>query len=164
MNYATVSNMCLWFGCREMAELASPDDGGLCPSELLRALVAGQPTGAWTAEQVETASRAVARIEDVLDSASRIAEGYLSTTHALPLDPAIIAASPLSRMVGDIARHLLHDDQDLPVVTQRRDRAVRWLEQVSRGQVNLSATTTATTGVGMPVMTSAPSIFGRSAS
>ncbi len=161
MVYATVADLCRWFGYKEVSEISGQDDVALIDTELFREVVDGYSSGAWTADQVEAANQALQRIETALADASRLADGYLAARYTLPLTEDVIAASALPRIVGDLVHAMLFSDQDVKIVTSRQDKALRWLESVSRGQVRLGADAPAQPPMGAPVVTSAPRVFGR---
>lgn len=104
----------------------------------------------------------VAVLEQAISDASATINGYIGGRCELPLTsvPAILV-----RMACDIARYFLYDDQlgDEHQVTKRYEDAIKFLEQVSAGKVDLGISakgerpnTTATA-----MMTSAGSVFSR---
>lgn len=65
-------------------------------------------------------------------------DSYLVGRYTLPLDPVPVA---LQRIACDIARYHLFDDRVTEAVTQRYKDAIRFLELVAKGQVQLGADT-----------------------
>ncbi|MBF0273469.1 MAG: DUF1320 domain-containing protein [Magnetococcales bacterium] len=139
--YVTINDLICWFGAREITAIASPDHGAiLTEAQMLN------PDG-------PEATAAANRILDAITHASRVADSHLSRRHALPLDAAVVADSPLARYCGDITRFLLWDDKPSETVRDRHDRAVKWLEAVATGKATLGGIAPpppAAAGIGSP--------------
>ncbi len=138
--YATPTDLLLLFGPREIAGCALPDH---LPSEvrvtgeLLQLTVAGGDREAFSTAEQDAADQCLARILMALDQASRQMDTYLSRRYVLPLAASTIAANPLMKMCGDLARVALDDDSKDVALKMRRDSAVDWLRDVMTGQIAL---------------------------
>lgn len=108
MSYTSKAEMIERFGEREIVQLTDRDRAGDVDDALLE--------------------RAIA------DAAAE-AETYIAARYTLPL-PNVPPA--LGRVVADIARYRLYDDQSPEEVRDRYRDAVRWLERVARGEVTLA--------------------------
>lgn len=163
MPYITHAELAENPGALELSEVASDEHAQPVAAGLLDALLRGQDVGAWPADDVAAAQRAVARIDAAVADADAVIDGYLAKRgYALPLQPVHRLVVVWSR---DIARHTLHknrlaDDGKDPIQRAYRD-ALRLLQQVADGKFAL--------GAGDPVAVhkldarfdSAPLVFGR---
>lgn len=163
MPYITHAELAENPGALELSEVASDEHTQPVAAGLLDALLRGQDVGAWPADDVAAAQRAVARIDAAVADADAVIDGYLAKRgYALPLQPVHRLVVVWSR---DIARHTLHknrlaDDGKDPIQRAYRD-ALRLLQQVADGKFAL--------GAGDPVAVhkldarfdSAPLVFGR---
>lgn len=138
MSYATPNNLLLWFGARELTEISVPDDRAPITAELLRLSVEGGVRDAFSDEAVETADQALVRIQAVLEEASRLLDSYLAHRYPLPLEGAVISASPLPRACSVLDLALLYDDRLPEAVDQRQKRVLAWLQALAAGQVELA--------------------------
>lgn len=122
MTYATQQDLIDRYGEEEIVQLTDRAD---------------PPQGAIDATAVTRA----------LEDASHEIDGYLAARYTLPLTTT---PQVLVRLACDIARYRLYDDRATEAVTQRYRDAVRFLEAIARGQVNLgldaSAQAPATSG------------------
>lgn len=143
MTYATALNLLDRFGDREMAERAAPDDPAVT-AELLRLTVEGGDRSAYTQAERDAADRALARMELRLADAAAQIDSYLTPNYPLPLAAELVAASPLEEVNCDLARYALYDDRAPEFVTERYDRRVKWLRDVSAGRASLGPQDTAT--------------------
>lgn len=89
-------------------------------------------------------------------------DGYIGGRYKLPL---VNAPSVLTRTACDLARYYLYDDQlgDEHQVTKRYQSAIRYLEQVSAGKVQLGIHTpsSAPSTTNTAIVDSAGSVFAR---
>lgn len=111
MTYATQQDLIDRFGERELVELTDRAD---------------PPAGVIDAAVVAAA----------LADADEIVNSYVGKRYDLPLAsvPAV-----LTRVAGDIARHLLHKDAPSEAVQKARDEALRFLRDVSKGEAVLDS-------------------------
>lgn len=104
-------------------------------------------------------------LEQSIADASATIDGYIGGRYQLPLSSV---PSILHRLCCDIARYFLYDDQlgEEHQATKRYESAIKYLEQVSNGKVQLGITQTSerpkTTATAL--MQSGGSVFGRSQS
>lgn len=138
MSYANAGHMLTWFGAKELAEVAVPDDHSAVSGELMRLTIEGGDRSGYPAEEIVSADLALQRILAVIEEGGRMLESYLAHRYPLPLDEATIVASPLPRVCSVLALTLLYDDQ-LPVsVDQRQQRTLSWLHDLAAGRVELA--------------------------
>ena len=164
MPYITHAELAENPGALELSEVASDEHTQPVAAGLLDALLRGQDVGAWPADDVAAAQRAVARIDAAVADADAVIDGYLAKRgYALPL------AAPVHRLVvvwsRDIARHTLHknrlaDDGKDPIQRAYRD-ALRLLQQVADGRFALSGADTVAVHKTQAMFDSAPLVFGR---
>lgn len=136
MPYATATDLIDRFGAEELAQRADRGVPRLASAELLTAAAAGGDLSAWTADEQAAAAAAIAVLERVLADASDTADGYLAGRVAVPL------ASPpaaVKRMVCDLARYFLYDDQATETIQKRHDAAIAYFRDVAAGRVSLGA-------------------------
>ncbi len=69
--------------------------------------------------------------------AGKLIDSYLSPRYPLPLDQAVIAASPLPRIAGDIVIYLLQDDVAAEESEKRYTHAIGWLKAAQGGKASL---------------------------
>ena len=111
MAYVTRAQLIKRFGRDELIQLTDRDDLGDIDDAVL--------------------ADAIADAEAIIDAKLRV-RGY-----TLPLDQALIDASPLIRYAGDITRYLLMDDGATEEVSRRHEEALRWLNDVGAGRATL---------------------------
>lgn len=75
-----------------------------------------------------------AKMQAALDDAVQIVESYLSARYTLPLAPV---PSMLKRIVGDLARELLHTDRPTDEIVARADRCRSDLKMIANGTMRL---------------------------
>ena len=138
MTYITAEDLQLWFGAKELAEVAGPDDQVPVSAALMRLTIETGDRNAFTAEEVVAADAALARIEEAIVQGERMLESYLSRRFSLPLDAGVVAASPLPRVCGALARAFLYEDLENREITRRRKSALGWLRDLAEGRVELA--------------------------
>lgn len=143
-------------GSRELAEVASNEDGDMVPYELMALTLNGDDRSAFDAEQIADADAALARINDAVADADGVIDGYLRKAgYTLPLDPVPRLVVVWCRA---IARYYLHKNRrsiesDDIIVRDYKD-ALRLLEQTASGKLALGADDEVVeTGAGMPQVT-----------
>ncbi|MEO5332148.1 MAG: DUF1320 domain-containing protein [Magnetococcus sp. YQC-5] len=158
MHYITPQDLARWYGTREIADTASPDAGPIISSEQLQEAMQ-------TPSEDPVVIEAMNRVEDAIGQASRLMDSYLHR-YTLPLDPGVVADTPLARVCGDLTRYLLHDDKPSEAIKERYAAAIRWLEGVASGKVILGGAESpplAATGAGSPEFVAGSTEFGASA-
>ena len=160
MSYATAHDLLLWFGAKELTEVAVPDDRNPITAELLRLSVEGGLRDHFSEEDIETADRTLVRIQAVLDEGGRLLNSYLAHRYPLPLTDAVITASPLPRACSVLALALLYDDRLPEAVALRQRQVLSWLQELAVGRVDLAPVTAANGRVaGGPSYTAATRVF-----
>jgi phage gp36-like protein len=140
-------------GSRELAEVASNEDGDMVPYELMALTLSGGDRSAFDVEQIADADAALARIDDAIADADGVIDGYLRIAgYSLLLVPVPRLVVVWSRA---ITRYYLHKNRrslesDDIIVRDYKD-AQRLLEQTASGKLSLGADDEVIdTGVGMP--------------
>jgi phage gp36-like protein len=139
MSFASVSDLLLRVPAAELAQLTDRSPPPRVVTEaLLTAGIAGNFAGMTGAQQAAV-NACIARLQDGLDEATQIAQGYV-----MPVYPGVISMSPvptiLVRMCCDIARANLYAS-NMPELVQRRfDTSMQTLRDISRGIVTLGET------------------------
>lgn len=161
MSYATTHDLLLWFGARELSEVAVPDDRTPITAELLRLSIEGGQRDNFSDDAIETADQALLRIQAVLDEGSRMLDSYLARRYPLPLLDTVVAASPLPRACSVLALAMLYDDQLPDAVDQRQMRVLAWLQELAAGRVDVApvAATATSQVLGGPSYAAGPRVF-----
>lgn len=137
--YATPTDLITWFGAKELAEITGLDDLTPVPPTLLRLTIDAGNRDDFTAEEIAAADAALTRLQSALDDASRLMDAYLARRYTLPLADAVVSASPLPRICGDLARLLLQDDFSPAEPKTRHLRALDWLQDLALGRTELGS-------------------------
>lgn len=134
MPYATASNLIQQFSAEEIAQRSDRGTPRLVDAKLLELAVAGGDISNYLAEEQAAAAAALALINAKLLDAESIVNGYLEARYAVPL-----ATIPRLIMVYtcDIARYQLYDDMATEIIIDRYKMAIKMLESISKGTVNL---------------------------
>ncbi|MBF0448584.1 MAG: DUF1320 domain-containing protein [Magnetococcales bacterium] len=139
MSYATPQNLLDWYGAKELAQIATPDDLPLVSAPLLRLAIQGEDLSGFSAEEQSAAQAALTRMVSALDAASHLMDSYLNRRYPLPIATPEIANSPLPQACGRLSRHLLYDDGIPFEVEQRYKQTISWLQELAGGQVQIPA-------------------------
>ncbi|MBF0189785.1 MAG: DUF1320 family protein [Magnetococcales bacterium] len=157
MNHATAAELLLWFGARELAQVAVPEDHPPVTPELMRQTIAQDDRDDHTPEAIAAAEAGLAAIERALSDATRLVESHLALRHGLPLSAAQVAQSPLPRLCGAIARRLLHRDRVPEEVNAGYTLAMAWLQDLAQGRTVIVGG--AVVGAGAPAFDAALRVF-----
>src|SRR5687767_12733695 len=109
MAYATQQNMIDRFGEKELVELT---DRAVPPAGVINSAV----------------------LTKALNDADAAINGYLTVKYALPITPV---PAMFERFGCDIARYYLYEDRVTEQVRRRYEDAIKYLEGVSSGKVNI---------------------------
>ncbi len=161
MIYATAQNLLNWFDSQELAQLSTPKRYPVVDAVLLELTVSGGDRSAYTALEIEAADVALVVINESLTAATNLIDSYLAQQYSLPLAQSQVDTSPIPRTCGDIARYELSDDQAAEPVTQRYDRALRWLLHIAKGAATLGPGEPEPAGGGAVVVSGPDRIFTR---
>ncbi|WP_368565495.1 gp436 family protein [Pseudoxanthomonas sp. UTMC 1351] len=85
-------------------------------------------------DRANTGAIDAAVIADKLTDADAEIDSYLAGRYTLPLSPVPLT---LQRLACDIARYHLYDDRPIEYVVKRYEAAIRFLEMVAKGTVQL---------------------------
>lgn len=142
MQYITASQLAERPGARELSQVATASHLRPVDWELMDATLRGGDRSAWPAAEVSAADDALRRIEDAVQQAESLIDGYLARrAYPLPLSPVPDLVAGWAR---DIARYLLHKDREGreesdPIVRGYRD-ALKFLEATATGKFILGGT------------------------
>ncbi|MEO5335190.1 MAG: DUF1320 domain-containing protein [Magnetococcus sp. YQC-5] len=158
MSYATANDLLVWYGARELAQVAVPDDLTTAGPELMRLTINDADRDTFTEEEISAADAGLARINSALSDAEQLMNSYLALRYDIPLTGTLIQASALPRTCGAIARRLLHHAFVPEEVTMGYDMALLWLKEVAFGKAELDRDVT-TTGAGSPAFETGERVF-----
>ena len=133
MAYATALELVIAFGARELAQVATPerfdvvDDNDLELSIESSTYPTGKPDELALEACLDAINGAIAIADSLVDS-------YLGKRYTLPL--SVVPVS-LRKRTLDLARFELHDQRATEEVRNRRNDAVKWLEQLADGKTTL---------------------------
>ena len=112
MIYVTQQQLTDRVGAADLVALADRNNNGVVDAEVLNAAIA---------------------------DASATIDSYLQQVRALPLSQAVIDASPLPRICGDMALFYLYDSGAPEYVEKAYEKAIAWLRDVAAGRASLGA-------------------------
>lgn len=158
MNYASTTDLLLWYGAKELAQIAVPDDLPVVGADLLRLTIEAGDLDAFTDERIAAAQVGLTRMERALSDAQQLMNSYLALRYGLPLADALIANSALPRTCGAIARRLLHQDRVPQEVMTGYEMALSWLKDLATGQAELQQGA-ANIGAGMAAFDASDRVF-----
>ena len=76
-------------------------------------------------------------LNDAIADADYLADSYLQQRYTLPLAQAVIDASPLKRVCGDLVRYYLFENGATEEVERRHRSAISWLKDIALGKATL---------------------------
>ncbi|MFC5525216.1 gp436 family protein [Rhodanobacter ginsengisoli] len=138
--YITPAQLAERPGARELAQVATRERDAIVVDDLMDATLRGTDRAAWTADQVAIADDALARINEAIDGAAGVIDGFLARRYPLPLAVVSPIVVEWSR---SITRYLLHkdrisSDKDDPILRDYRD-AQKMLQLTADGKFSLGA-------------------------
>lgn len=142
MPYTTPLNVLNKFGDTEIALIAAaekPNVNGV----LLRLTITAGNRSAYSAQDIADADQALVKIQNVIASAERLIDSYISPRYTLPLEQTFIDQSSLPEFCNDMVRYKLMDDRTTDEVDKRYLEATRWLRDVAQNRASLGAQDTA---------------------
>ena len=136
--YVTLPQLAEMPGALELAQVASDKFTHPVAAALMEATLRSTDRSAFPADDVAHADRAVARINQGIEEAQGIIDGFLARRYTLPL---VKTPGILITWARAIVRYKLHDDRQTddrsdPVVRDYRD-AMKLLEQIAQGKFSL---------------------------
>ncbi len=134
MRYASPSDLVSRFGFTSIAQVATPERYAVVSPELLKLTIEGGDTSAFTAEEVEAADATIETITAALNDAADEIDFYLAPKYTLPFDPVPVM---LIKLASDLARYNLYQAGASGEVKDRHKNAVRILEQLANGPLQL---------------------------
>lgn len=160
--YVTLIQLAEIPGALELAQVASDSHKPVVAAELMELTLRDGDRSDFTAEEIEAADEARDRIEQAAREATGLVDGYIGKRYRLPLPnpPKILATWARS-----ITRYKLHanrisDERTDPIARDYRD-ALKFLEQVAKGQFSLGLDDPEDAGAGEVRMDPGHKVFGR---
>lgn len=136
--YITLPELAELPGARELAQVASTEHQPIVDDALMEATLRGTDRSEWSPEEIAEADAAAARIQDAVDHAGGVIDGFLGRRYTLPL-----ASWPkiLGTWCRAIARYQLHkdrisDERTDAIARDYRD-ALRLLQLVGEGKFSI---------------------------
>lgn len=127
-------------GATEIAEVATPEREAIVDADLMAATLTDGDRSQWSADQIAVADATLATVQDAIDDADSLVDGYLANRYSLPLAkvPGVLVV-----WTRAITRYLLHKNRksmesDDPIVRDYRD-ALKALGLVAAGKLSLGA-------------------------
>ncbi|KAF1692760.1 hypothetical protein CSC62_14090 [Pseudoxanthomonas jiangsuensis] len=165
MAYVTLPQLAEIPGALELAQVATNQHAAaVVDATLMEATLRGSDRSAWSADEIDQADKAAARISEAVVEAGAVIDGYLARRYTLPL-----ASTPgiLVKWARSITRYTLHadrisDDRTDPVARDYRD-AIRFLELIAAGKFSLGLDdpTTGPAAAGEIQINPGHKVFGR---
>ncbi len=136
MTYATPTTLLNQFAAEEIAQRADRSIPRLVSAEMLKTAAAGGVMSGYTLDEQAATATALALIEGKLLDADSVIDGYLLSKYQVPLSavPRLVVG-----VACDLARYALYDDIATEQITQRHKDAIKLLDSISKGTVNLGA-------------------------
>jgi phage gp36-like protein len=164
--YVTPAQLAERPGARELAQVATRERDAIVDDALMDATLRGTDRSAWSADEIAIADDALARVQEAIDEAGGVIDGFLARRYTLPLAQTYSVVTGWAR---SITRYLLHKDrqsveQDDPIVRDYRD-ALKLLQLTANGQFSLGANDPVVTdpGDGDVQFSAGRKVFGRGA-
>lgn len=151
--YITTAQLADRPGATELAQVASPERSAIVDATLMDAVLRGTDTSAYLPADVAVANEALATINDAIDAADGLIEGFLAKRgYALPLSPVppvvVVWARALTRYT--LHKDRITDPKTDPIGRDYQD-ALKLLQLTANGQFSLGITdTTVVPGIGLP--------------
>lgn len=142
--YCTVLQLLDVLGARELAQVATPERARVIADTLMEATLRGTDRSAFDPVEVGIADEALVRIEQALNGADQVIDGFLRTRKPVPY---VVPLNPVPGLVSvwarQIARYSLHKDRSSsegqdPIVRDYKD-AQKFLAQVAAGTFSLGS-------------------------
>lgn len=137
--YVTPAQLSERPGARELAQVASDAHKRVVDFELMELTLLGGDRTAYSDDDVAAADKALLRINDAINDADGLIDGYLvKRGYVVPLSPVPRLVVSWSR---DITRYMLHKDRlsaeaTDPIVRNYRE-AMKMLADVAQGKIGL---------------------------
>jgi phage gp36-like protein len=136
-SYASVLDMVNRFGADHMAELGDPNLPRVVTGEMLSTAVSGGDMTIYSEQEQAATENAVNAILIALQDATTLIEGHLRGRYLLPLESA---PATVVRWACDLARYTLHRTGAPDYAKEQADQALKQLERVSMGKLDLGLT------------------------
>lgn len=143
-SYASVSDLvaAATGGWTELAQRAALEE--VLDPQLLQAVATGGDVGDWTPEAIASATKALARLQDALERASRHADTYLFPRYRarMPLPADLVNGSSLPAAVAAIALKRLYGTSVPEDLRRGSAWADDYLRDLAKGAVSLGGADT----------------------
>lgn len=136
--YVTLLQLAESPGALELAQVASSSHEAVVDAELMDRTLRNGDRSAYSVAQIAAADEAKARINELVDEASGVIDGYLGKRYTLPLGtvPKILATWARAIVRYKLNKDRQTDERSDPVVRDYRD-AIKFLVQVAEGKFSL---------------------------
>ncbi|MEW5903641.1 MAG: phage protein Gp36 family protein [Pseudomonadota bacterium] len=160
MTYATATNMLTQFAAEEIVQRTDQAIPRLVSAAMLKTAAAGGDMSGYTADEQAATATALALLNEKLLDADSMINGYLSSRYQVPLSsvPRLIMTTAC-----DLARYDLYDDIATDLIKDRYKTAIKTLEAIGSGKINIGVDTLGNkpTGAGGAQMVSGGKVFSR---
>ncbi|RKZ65127.1 MAG: hypothetical protein DRR16_21695 [Candidatus Parabeggiatoa sp. nov. 3] len=135
--YITSSQLIVFFGALEIAQLATPLRYFAITPELLILTSNEEDRSGYTAEEIEAANETLAVVEEAITYASQEMDSYFVKNYNLPLSENILETNPISGFCGDIVRYRLSKSHPKQEIKDRYESCLRWLRDIATGKAGI---------------------------
>lgn len=158
--FASAPQLLARYNAEEIAQRADASLPSLVDGELLRLAATDGDLSRYTAEEQAAAAAALAKVDRALQDAEQTINTYLGGRYQLPLSHA---PEVLERIACQIARFVLYDDGATEQIKTLYQDAIKFLDSVATGKVQLGVTALGTSAApaGGAEMVSGDLVFSR---
>lgn len=136
--YVTLLQLAESPGALELAQVASASHEAVVDAELMDRTLRNGDRSTYTAAAIAAADEAKARINELIDEAGGVIDGYLARRYTLPLPalPKILVTWARAIVRYKLNKDRQTDERSDPVVRDYRD-ALKFLQQAAEGKFSL---------------------------
>jgi phage gp36-like protein len=134
MPYVTPSGLITQFSAEEIAQRADRGIPRLVTAELLTKAAAGLDITDYSIDEQAAVTQALELIDSKLLDAESLVNGFLASRYAIPLAtvPRLVVTT-----LCDVARYQLYDDLATDTIKDKYNDAIKLLQAIAAGKVNL---------------------------
>jgi phage gp36-like protein len=134
MPYVTATGLITQYSAEEIAQRADRGIPRLVTGELLTKAATGQDITDYSIDEQAAVTQALELIESKLLDAESMVNGFLASRYSIPLAtvPRLVVT-----ILCDVARYQLYDDLATETIKNKYDAAVKMLQAIAGGKVNL---------------------------
>ncbi len=153
--YITAANLAERPGCAELVQVTAQNNEVPAPAALLAAIISGDDTSPWTADELVQANLTLSRMDDAIADTQALIDGYLRQRgHRLPLAQLPPQLTVWARAIVryQLNRNRVGDAATDPVVRDYKD-ALMYLQKIADGKYSLGIEDPLPVGGGAPQVT-----------